>query len=81
MILKIPECSEHSLVQLVQVGANLLLAILARILELHAAQLVEYAAHMVLDGVPSDLVLRLSGGLDRVSCRVIEADQIVQHEH
>ena len=81
VVFEVAEGGEHLLVQLIQVLSYLLLALLGRILELHAAQLVQDAAHVLLDGRPRDLVLRLSGRLDGVARRVVEADQVVQHEH
>lgn len=81
MILQISESGEHSLVQVEQVLSNLCLALLGRIFELHARQFVQNAAHVITNRRPRDLVLRLSCRLDRSSRRIVEADQIVQHEH
>ncbi len=81
MVLQLSKCAQHSLVQVVQVLLDLALAQLSGILELHAAQLVQDAAQVLLDDRPGDLVLRLGGGLDGAARTIVEADQIVQHEH
>ena len=81
MVLEVTESSKHSLVQVDQVLSDLGLGFLGGILEFHARQLVQDATHVIANGRPCDLVLRLRRGLDCSTCRVVEADQVVQHEH
>lgn len=74
MIFQIPERSQHTLVQVQQVLANLRLALLGRILEFHATQLVQNAAHVISNRRPGDLVFGLRRRLDRATSCVVESD-------
>ena len=81
MVFQVAESSQHSLIQVHQVLANLLLTVLGRVLELHAAKLVQDTAHVLTNDCPRDLVLALSGRLDSASGSVIETDEVLKHEY
>ena len=81
MVFQISECGDHAIVQVLQVLGDLLLALFRGILELHAAQLVQYTAQVVLDDRPGDFVLLLCGGFNGTARSIIKANQIVQHQH
>lgn len=81
MIFKIPKGRQHAFVQVQQVLSNFGFAFFRRVFEFHATQLVQYAAHVVAYCAPGDFVFRLGRRLDRTTSRVVEADQIVQHQH
>lgn len=81
MVLEVTESSKHAFVQVEQVLSDLGLGVFGGILELHARQLVQDAAHVITDSGPRDLVLGLRRGLDCSASGVVEADEVVQHEH
>lgn len=50
-------------------------------LEFHGGQLIEDAAHAVLDHSPGDLVFTLCGRLDSVPRHIEESNHVAQHSH
>lgn len=79
LILQVTETLLQILVQLVEIGLDLRLAVLHWVLELHRRQLVQDVAHRLADHIPGDFVLGLGRGLDGVAGHVVEADDVSQH--
>lgn len=79
LVLKATESLGHALVKVGKVLLDLHLAVLLRVLELHATELVHGVAQAVTDARPGDLVVGLRCALHGVPRQVVERADVIQH--